>query len=345
MSHTAQAPIELVIAVLALCAGVIGVAGTRITHVSDRLADATGWGEAFFGAVFLGASTSLPGIVTSVAAAWGGHAELAFSNALGGIAAQTLFLAIADMAYRNVNLEHAAASVSNMMQGSLLLVLLTAVLVVMHAPVLEVAHVHPGSVVLGVAYVLGSRMILRSRDGAAWRAVQTPETVLDKPDQRAALTRRELTSLWVQFGVLAAIVVAAGYCVAVTGVAVAARTGLSETVVGGIFTAVVTSLPELVTSVAAVRRGALTLAVGDIIGGNTFDVLFVATADVTYFDGSIYHALGDRQSFMVAMAALLNGVLLLGLLRREKRGIGNIGFESVLILLLYAGGTAVLFQP
>jgi cation:H+ antiporter len=53
-------------------------------------------------------------------------------------------------------------------------------------------------------------------------------------------------------------------------------------VVGGLFTAVSTSLPELVTSVAAVQQGALTLAVGGIIGGNSFDVMFVAFADIAY---------------------------------------------------------------
>ncbi|HRX85407.1 MAG TPA: sodium:calcium antiporter, partial [Phycisphaerae bacterium] len=129
-------------------AAVIGVVGTRLARIADALADATGWGEAFFGAVFLGASTSLPGVVTSVTAAWEGHAALAFSNALGGIAAQTVFLAVADMFYRKANLEHAAASVPNMMQGALLIVLLMAVLLLMSAPAVTVWSVHPGSVAL-----------------------------------------------------------------------------------------------------------------------------------------------------------------------------------------------------
>jgi len=38
----------------------------------------------------------------------------------------------------------------------------------------------------------------------------------------------------------------------------------------------------------------------------------------------------------------MTAVLLLGLLRREKYGFANIGFESLLILLIYAGGTALL---
>lgn len=118
--------------------------------------------------------------------------------------------------------------------------------------------------------------------------------------------------------------------------AIAAQTGLTETVIS-------TSLPELVTAIAAVRRGALTLAVGDIIGGNSFDVLFLAFSDVAYRAGSIYHAITDREIFVVSLTILLTGILLLGLLRREKYGVGHIGFESFLILLLYIGGFVLLF--
>ena len=104
----------------------------------------------------------------------------------------------------------------------------------------------------------------------------------------------------------------------------------------------VTSLPELVTSVAAVRRGALTLAVGGIIGGNAFDTIFVAFSDIAYRDGSIYHAITGQQVYLISLTILMTGVLLLGLLRREERGIVNIGFESFLILLLYVGSFTLL---
>ena len=112
--------------------------------------------------------------------------------------------------------------------------------------------------------------------------------------------------------------------------------------VGTFPTAVVTSLPELVTSVAAVRRGALTLAVGGIIGGNAFDTIFVAFSDVAYREGSIYHAISERQLFLISLTILLTGLLLLGLLRREKHGIANIGFESFLVLVLYFGSFVFL---
>lgn len=336
--------VHIAIVVLAFigAALVIALIGARVTRVADRLADATGLGEAMFGSVFLGASTSLPGIVTSVAAAYDGHAELAFSNAVGGIAAQTVFLAIADVFHRKANLEHAAASVPNMMQGALLIILLMGVLLFMSAPPVTVGFVHPGSLLLMAGYIMAVRMIGASRSTSMWHAVRTPETVVDRPEDTKPLSRATLRYQWLLFGALAAVLASAGYAVARLGVALSARTGVSETVVGGLFTAVATSLPELVTAVAAVRQGALTLAVGDIIGGNSFDVLFLAAADFAYRNGSIYHHVGRQQIFVVALAAIMTGVLLLGLLHREKRGIANIGFESFLILLLYAAGFGIL---
>lgn len=126
------------IVVFSVCALVIAIAGTRITRVVDQLADRTGLGEATAGAVLLGAATSLSGSVLSVTAAYRGHPELAVSNALGGIAVQTFFLAIADMVYRRANLEHAAAaSAPNMMQNGLLIGLLALLLLAPTLPSLS----------------------------------------------------------------------------------------------------------------------------------------------------------------------------------------------------------------
>jgi cation:H+ antiporter len=56
---------------------------------------------------------------------------------------------------------------------------------------------------------------------------------------------------------------------------------------------VVNAMPEAVTSIAAVRRGALTLATAGVLGGNAFDVLALSFADVAFRGGSIYHATGS----------------------------------------------------
>ena len=162
---------------------VIGVAGTKLAKEADRLADITGLGEALFGAVFLGGTTSLPGIITSVTAAYNGHPELAVSNAIGGIAAQTLFLSIADISYRKINLEHAAASFTNLMQGVLLLGLLAFILMGISGPETTIFHVHPTSLLLIVFYILGTKLISKAKDYPMWLPRMTRQTVEDVPDK------------------------------------------------------------------------------------------------------------------------------------------------------------------
>ena len=92
----------------------------------------------------------------------------------------------------------------------------------------------------------------------------------------------------------------------------------------------------------AVRMGALNLAVGDIIGGNAFDTLFVAASDIAYRQGPIYAAVSSAERFWLAISMTMTSVLLMGLIYRERHGPGNIGLESVILLALYVGAVLSL---
>jgi cation:H+ antiporter len=331
--------------IFAVAALLVAVVGTRLAGTAAELARRTGMGQAVTGALFLGASTSLSGIVTSVSAAAGGHAELAASNAIGGIAAQTVFLAIADRFYHKANLEHAAASDENMLQGALLIGLLSLVLMAAFAPQATIFAVHPVSAAILVAYIFGQRLVIVAKGQEMRQPRITEHTQREKgqgADESGSGRERSIAVTWATFIGAAVLVGVGGYFLAQSGIAIAERTGLNETVLGGLFTAVSTSFPELVTVIAAVRMGALTLAVSDIMGGNAFDVIFLAVADIAYRDGSLYHGMGPRPTFLVMLTILLTSILLMGLIRRERHGIANIGFESFLLLVIYAGGFAII---
>lgn len=323
---------NIIIFILAVIA--IGIFGVRMTHVARNLASQTGMGEALMGAVFIGASTSLSGIIASVTAASYGHAEMAVSNALGGIAAQTAFLAIADMFYRKANLEHAAASAENLMMGAFLITLLSIMLVAFSVPAVSFMAVHPASFILIISYVFGVRLLAKTHTMPMWMPRRTSDTRFEKEHKH----KRELTfrnPLWGQFILYSVVVGFAGWILSKTGIVIATNTGLSEGLVGGVFTAVSTSLPELVIAITAVRMKALTLAVGDIIGGNAFDTLFLAMSDIAYREGSIYKDISANEHFWLAITILMTGVLLMGLLHRERHGIANIGWESFAVGILY----------
>lgn len=337
-------PLPIALIVFPACAAVIAIFGTRMTTVADRLADRTGLGEAFVGAVFLGAATSLPGITASVTAAIEGNAQLALSNAVGGIAAQTAFLAIADITWRKANLEHAAASVPNMMQAALLIIILTLIIIGTMTPNVTLFSVHPLSPLMLIVYFFGMRMVRNARAQPMWMPKMTDQSEPDEPDEPQA-PRSSNTKLWLQFVIAAGLMVAAGVFVTRSTVVIADEFGMNHTIAGALFTAVATSLPELVTSIAAVRRGALTLAVGGVIGGNCFDTLFASVADFAYRDGSLFHAAfeqSSREVILSSVSVLMTAVLLLGMLRREKHGPGGIGFESLWVLILYIGTLVLL---
>lgn len=326
-----------VVSVFAAAALVILVVGRRIAGLADQLADRTGLGEAVTGALLLGATTSLPGIVTTAVGGLEGDGGFAVGNALGGIAVQTLFVAIADLTFSRANLEHAAASLPNVLQAVLLVGLLSLTLLAITGPEIAVLNVHPLSAVLIVVYVFGIRTSSQAHRIPMWQPKQTAETVPDVPaeDSTGAPIARDL----MLFALQATVLGSAGYVVGRAGLSIAERTGLSGTEVATLLTGVVTSLPELVVLLAAVRLGALTLGVANIVGGNAFDVLFIPVADVAYRQGSVYHDVDDSTVFVLALTLALTATLVGGLLRRQEGGIGS---EGTAIIVLYAVGMTTL---
>ncbi|UPT78284.1 sodium:calcium antiporter [Sulfurovum sp. XGS-02] len=320
---------------------IIGWFGIKMTKIARDLAQNTGLGEALMGALFIGASTSLSGITTSVSAAASGYAELAVSNGLGGIAAQTAFLALADITYRRANLEHAAASAENLFMSAFLLTLLAIHALALSVPSFSIFGVHPATIILIMIYIFGVHLLARTHETPMWLPKKTRDTS-SEPEEKSSRHGRHIWKLWIRFTIYGTIVALAGWSLAQLAIPLGAKAELSNGIVGGIFTAVSTSIPELVVAITAVRMGALNLAVGDIIGGNAFDTLFIAASDIAYREGPIYADISSSEQFWLANSMLMTGVLLMGLIYRERHGPGNIGLESVVLLLLYFGGVITL---
>ncbi|GAB3974410.1 cation transporter [Plantactinospora veratri] len=324
-------------------AGLVTILGSiRLVALGDALADRTGWGEAVFGVVFFGVATGLSGIVITAVTAAGDHPQLGYSNAVGGIAAQTTAVAVADAFYRRVNLEHAAASSSNLLFGCLLIALLTLALLGSYSPNVTVGGIHPISVVIVACYLGGLRLIRTAGTRPMWQAVGTKETQPDVPQDHGALDRHGVGTLWGRFVLVGVLVAVSGWGVSLAAESVVETTGLTAGFTGGVLLGIVNGLPETVTAIAAVRRGAVTLAVAAVLGGNILDVITLVVGDIAYRQGSIYHAAGNDDLFITTSGLFMTAILLAGLLVRQTCGWGRLGFEGVLLLATYLGMTIVL---
>ena len=330
---TATWPLWIALLALVPAAAAIAYLGTRLANVADKLADRTGIGEAAAGAILLGATTSTAGLIVSIVAASSDEPSLAVSNSLGGIAVQTSFIAWIDLVHRGVNIEHAAASLTNIFTAFLLMLLLGLILIGFSTPEVAIVGVHPVSLLVAGVYGYGMVLSQRVTNEPMWRAVSTRSTVNEEPDPSAQ--GASLPRLLGRFALLGVGVALAGFVVSRSGLSLMAETGLGGTVVGTLVTSVSTSIPELVTAYAAVRARSMTLAVGGIIGGNTFDVLFISASDAFYREGSIYGALTEVDVFTLGWTILLTAILGAGLISREQRGIG---YEGVAILAVYLAG-------
>lgn len=111
--------------------------------------------------------------------------------------------------------------------------------------------------------------------------------------------------------------------------AIAREFGMTERFIGLTIVAFGTSLPELVTSVTAAIKGKSDIAIGNIVGSNIFNILFVVgtTALIT----PVQYAKGFLVDSIMAMLAVL--LLLLCVLKDHR--LGRIG--GALMLLTYAG--------
>ncbi|WP_231602756.1 hypothetical protein [Neorhodopirellula pilleata] len=82
--------------VFSVGAVLVWLAGTKLSKYVDLIADRTGLGKAFAGALLLGGATSLPELATTLTAAWSNAAEMAGANLLGGVVMQIAVLAVID---------------------------------------------------------------------------------------------------------------------------------------------------------------------------------------------------------------------------------------------------------
>lgn len=332
---------SLTIAIIAfvIASIVIMTAGSRLARVADELADRTGLGEALFGIFLLAGVTSLPDFAATLSAALDSRPDLAMSNVMGSMAANLVFLGIADIMYRKANLEHAAASSTNLMLAALLIVLLALPLLAIASPPVSFWGIHPITPVITAAYLFGLHLVRTTDSKPMWFPRLTRQTVPDKPGH---YLHGGLAQAWISFAVMAAITGVAGWVLMEGAKVISDETGLSDTLIGGLFTALATSSPELVTTIAAIRRNALTLAVSNIFGTNCFNMLVIASADVGYPGGSIYHDITPIQMTWGLVSILMTATLLMGMVRRQRYGIGKIGFESALMLTVYAVALSIV---
>ena len=336
------------VAVLAFvaCAAAIFFAGGRLSRYGERIAQLSGWGSAWVGLILMASVTSLPELVVGVSSsALVGSADLAVGDVLGSCALNLLILASLDAFVPARRRLFALASPSHVLAAALGIVLLATVGVglLVDDSLALTPWIGLSSLVFLSLYLGSVRLIFRTGRGLPPDpSVQPPldEDLSPGDADTAGLGLRQVVA---RYSLYAGIVVVAAILLPPAAEAIARMSGLEESFVGTVFVALSTSLPELAVSLAAIRMGAIDLAVGNILGSNLFNILILAIDDVAYTDGLLLADASPSHLFTVLTTIAMSAIAIIGLTYPSARGKRFLlAGDAALMLVVYAGNAAML---
>lgn len=275
------------------------------------IAGKLGISQLVIGLTIVAMGTSLPEAAVSISAALSGNSGIAVGNIVGSNILNILLILGATALITNVAIQPSTLC------GEIPFMIAVTVLLGLFGITDNAVTFWEGSVLL---ILFAGYLVCLFR-----RAGQTEETAAD-------------TSAWkcILFLLLGGILVVAGSKLAVEGATQIARAvGLSERVIGLTIVAFGTSLPELITSVTAARKGNAGIAIGNIVGSNIFNILFILGTSALICPISF-----EPRFFVDTVVAIACGaVLWLGCLRtRELRrpvGILMLALDALYFLYLY----------
>ena len=296
-----------------VAAGIVVAAGMSLTRNAERLAAAMGWGHAFTGFVILGWATSLPEVTISISAVVDlGSAGLSAGNITGSVIFNLAILGLLELLTVRRRIVSRGDPRGVMPLGVFNVIMLTGTIAItlLHEQLSE----SPWSRSMGVFLIVG--YLWATLYG--WRA----QAALDDDEDTPPLPAHDRLPAAVRCAAAGAVILVAGLWLARIGDDMAHTYGLAQSFVGTLFLASVSSLPELVTGIAAMRLGLITLAAGSILGSNIFNLGVLGVCDLLYQTGPsvgiplMQHAEPHRMATNLSAGLLLT---LLGMLTVRMR--------------------------
>ena len=322
--------------VFLISASFVALAGWRLARDGDTIAEVTGLGGAWVGAILVAAATSLPELATDGHAVLQGSPGLAVGDLFGSSMANMAILAIADLLHRGGHLLTRVA-VNQALVGTLAICLtVIAAMGIATGSTPTIAGAGWAPLVIGLTYVAGMRLLHRNREEPPFRTVT--EVAAGKPPRSA------LRPAAIGFGVATLVILLAAGYVASSAADLADQWHLTQGFVGMILLAFTTSLPEAVVTLACVRNGAYNLAVGTLLGSNCFNIAALLPLDILDGSGALLAQVDPSLIVAALVGVLMMGLAMLDILNKSERRWWIIEPGPAFILIAYAAGLYLAYH-
>lgn len=316
---------------IALAVAIV-VAANYLARYGDVIATRTRLGGMFIGVLLLAGATSLPEVLTSISAVNQGTPNIAAGNLLGSNAFNMLLLAILDLVNRKERLLRKAAR-RHALSGSLAILMIAAALFFLLADVkVKILWVGLDSLIIVAFYIVAVRLISREGQTDKIAPAEVPEGT---PKLSAGI---------IGFLLAAGALILVTPMLVKTSNEIADVTGLGTTFIGTTLVAMVTSLPELVTTIAAIRIGASDMAIGNLFGSNMFNMFALGLTDFFYTGGRFLDVIDPAFVLVGMLGLLMTAVALVGNLARLEKRILFVEVDALALFIIYLLGMWLLYQ-
>ena len=284
--------------------------------------------DILIGATVVSIGTTLPEVLVSATSAVGGHGEIAYGNAIGSIICNSALIAAITIAVRPSKVDKTTFR--------------TPVIFFFIAAVFYSAIAYFGGEFSRLSGLVLLLIFLIYMGYTVWQAKKTPwaELLPEKEEKKEPKFARNFGLLLV-----GAVLIAVGAKLLVdNGTKIATALGVPESVIALTFVALGTSLPELITAITSLRKGHGSLSLGNIIGANLFNLVFVSGISVVLSPFSIPQSkmiAGINASLLVDIPVMF---MVMGILTLPALVYGKLSRkQGIILLFLYAVFCAVQF--
>ncbi len=259
LNFTGSTPLWIV---LLFAAGLVCIikGGDLFVDAAGWIAEASGIPKFIIGATIVSFATTLPEMLVSVFAALEGNADIAVGNAVGSVTANTGLIMCLSLVCMTCLMERRQFGV----KACLLLAAILSLFGFTRDGRLSVAE---GLLVLVIfAGFLAESLISARREQGTERKAE---------GERPAVSGKTVAGNIVKFVLGAAGIVLGAQLLIDNGSAIASLLGVPAAIIAATMIAIGTSLPELVTTLTAIRKKESSLSVGNIIGANIMDLTLI----------------------------------------------------------------------
>jgi cation:H+ antiporter len=313
-----------------LLLSLVFIFGSRAAKSADVIAEKKGLAKAFMGVVFISMITSFPELFTGISA---GAIVQAPDIAVGQIAGSCVFnlviVAVIEIFFRKNNIYSSTDKLTPMSLVFSLVIIAALTLFLFIRLNLSVFHVGVSSIIIIALYFKFIRTIFRKR-----KAENKEEKYNDKS------LSKEIT----MFIASSIIIMGVGIYLPVVGKELAQIMNWTDSFVGVIFLALVTSFPEFVVSFTLAREGNIDMLLGNITGSNMFNIGIIFIIDVAYVKGNLLMSASPDNIYVGLIAISMNLVILLAVFRHSRYRLFNfISINGIILIVLYIINLLIIY--